>query len=76
MLAKKLNKTDEQLTPMTHRAISVMVSATSLCAIIGFMKALNIKEITLTEVNMTDGLLVESEFYKKYDFDCKQIVTS
>lgn len=75
MLSVKLNKTDEQLAPITHRAISVMVSATSLCAIIGFMKALNIKEITLTEVNMTDGLLVESEFYNKHDFDCRTVLT-
>ncbi len=64
MLKTKLNKTDAELASVTHRAIPAMVGATSLCLMIGFMKALGISQITLMEVNMTDGLLVESEYYK------------
>ncbi len=63
LLAHKLNKTDQMLAPETHPAIPVSVSATSLTFIIGFMKQLNIDKMTIVEVNINDGLLIDSTYY-------------
>lgn len=64
MLAKKINRTDEELLNETHRAIPVAVSITSLALISGFMKSLDIKSLVIVEVNLTDALIIDSTYYQ------------
>lgn len=63
-LMYRIRKTDEELIPLTHKAIPTLVSATSLALILGFMKGLSLEELTTVEVNMTDALLVDEQYFK------------
>lgn len=65
MLRAGINKTDQELIKATHPAIPVTVHCTSLVLILGFMRGLRLKEILTAEVNMTNGLLLESRYFLK-----------
>jgi len=59
MMLSKLDKADGQLEGLTNKGLPIIVSVTSLAFMVGFMRRLNIEKITITEVNMNDGMLLD-----------------